>query len=177
VIETVKDMGTVVQTYNNIDLMRRQIELQDLVFAAVNENRDRKEQVHTPQEKLTVPAQLTFRKNAYWFGTAMRAVRSVRCAGTLITNSSAFTLNKAITLSASSVTTWPLTPISRHRSLSYGDGQISSVVPDTERRVLRAVGCYRSDYSGIMSRSRTACQTPAASRVTGRMAMLSGAAL
>ena len=32
-------------------------------------------------------------------------------------------------------------------------------------------------YSGIMSRSRTACHVPVASRVTGRMAMTSGATL
>jgi hypothetical protein len=35
------------------------------------------EQVHTLQEKLTVPAQLTFRKNAYWYSDEGRSFWSL----------------------------------------------------------------------------------------------------
>lgn len=58
-----------------------------------------------------------------------------------------------------------ITTYSSERPLSDGDP------------VLRLDWQFNVDcYSGIMSKSRTACHVPAASRTTGRMAMKSGPA-
>jgi regulator of replication initiation timing len=68
VIETVKDIGVLVQKLDNMDLVKRLVELQEQVYDVVTENRDLKEQNRTLQETLTTREQLTFRKNSYWNG-------------------------------------------------------------------------------------------------------------
>jgi hypothetical protein len=66
VIETVKDIGVLIQKLDNMDLVKRLVELQEEVYEVVVENRDLKEQNRTLQEKLTTREQLAFRNNAYW---------------------------------------------------------------------------------------------------------------
>ena len=61
VIETVKDVAGLIQKYDNIELIRRVVELQEQVYDLVNENRSLK-------ELLTTREQLTFSKNSYWKG-------------------------------------------------------------------------------------------------------------
>jgi hypothetical protein len=56
VIETVKDIGLLVEKLDNIDLVKRIIELQQQVFDVVGENRDLKEQNRVLLEKLTTRA-------------------------------------------------------------------------------------------------------------------------
>ena len=66
VIETVKDIGVLVQKLDNMDLVKRLVELQEQVYEVVTENRDLKEQNRSLREKLATRQQLAFRKNAYW---------------------------------------------------------------------------------------------------------------
>lgn len=66
VIETVKDIGVLVQKLDNMDLVKRLVELQEQVYEVVAENRDLKEANRGLREKLITREQLAFRKNAYW---------------------------------------------------------------------------------------------------------------
>lgn len=66
VIETVKDVGVLVQKLDNMDLVKRLVEQQEQVYEVVAENRDLKETNHWLREKLSTREQLAFRKNAYW---------------------------------------------------------------------------------------------------------------
>jgi hypothetical protein len=61
VIETVKDVAGLIQKYDNIELIRRVVELQEQVYDLVTENR-------TLKDRLTTRDQLVFRKNSYWRG-------------------------------------------------------------------------------------------------------------
>jgi hypothetical protein len=61
IIETVKDVAVLVQKADNIDLLKRILELQQQVYEVVNEN-------HGLKERLATRDQLTFRKNSYWRG-------------------------------------------------------------------------------------------------------------
>lgn len=62
VIDTMKEVAGLIQKMDNLDLMRRVVELQEQVFELVNENR-------TLKERLATREQVTFSKNAYWKGT------------------------------------------------------------------------------------------------------------
>lgn len=68
VIETVKDIGVLVQKLDNMELVKRLVELQEQIYEVVTENRDLKERVRGLQEQLAMREQLVFRKNAYWTG-------------------------------------------------------------------------------------------------------------
>jgi hypothetical protein len=68
VIDTVKDVAFLVQKVDNIEIVKRVLELQDQVFELVEENRDLKEQTRLLKERLATREQMTFRKNAYWKG-------------------------------------------------------------------------------------------------------------
>ena len=68
VIETMKDIGVLVQKLDNMDLVKRLVELQEQIYAVVSENRDVKEENRALREKLNTREQLVFRKNAYWKG-------------------------------------------------------------------------------------------------------------
>jgi len=68
VIETVKDIAVLVQKLDNMELVKRLVELQEQVYAVVTESRDVKEQNRNLQERLNTREQLTFRKNAYYRG-------------------------------------------------------------------------------------------------------------
>ena len=61
VVETVKEVAGLIQKYDNVDLIKRVVELQQQVYDLVNENRVLKEHLATRD-------QLVFRKNAYWKG-------------------------------------------------------------------------------------------------------------
>jgi hypothetical protein len=61
VIETVKDVAGLIQKYDNIELVRRVVELQQQVYDLVSENR-------TLKDRLTTRDQLVCRKNSYWKG-------------------------------------------------------------------------------------------------------------
>jgi hypothetical protein len=68
VIDTVKDVVLMVQKVDNIDLVKRILEMQQQVFTLVEENRDLKDKNRALQETLTTREQMVFRKNAYWKG-------------------------------------------------------------------------------------------------------------
>jgi hypothetical protein len=68
VIDTVKDVASLVQKIDNMDLLKRMVELQEQVYELVGENRDLKEQVRVLTERLQTRDQMAFRKNAYWKG-------------------------------------------------------------------------------------------------------------
>jgi hypothetical protein len=68
VIDTVKDVATLVQKFDNMDLIKRMIELQQQVHELVTENLQTKEENRIFKEKLTTREQLVFKKNAYWHG-------------------------------------------------------------------------------------------------------------
>lgn len=66
VIETVKDIGVLVQKLDNVDLVKRLVELQEQVYTVVVDNRDLKERVQNLLTQLATRDQLVFRKNSYW---------------------------------------------------------------------------------------------------------------
>ncbi|HSL22953.1 MAG TPA: hypothetical protein VK886_15580 [Vicinamibacterales bacterium] len=68
VIDTVKDVALLVQKLDNMDLLKRMVELQEQVFELVNENREIREQNRVLSEKLMTREQMSFRKNSYWRG-------------------------------------------------------------------------------------------------------------
>lgn len=68
VIETVKDVAVLVQKLDNMDLVKRLVELQEQVYEVVAENRDLKDRNRILEEKLTTREELAFRKNSYWKG-------------------------------------------------------------------------------------------------------------
>jgi hypothetical protein len=66
VVDTVKDVAFLIQKTDNVDLLRRAVELQQQVYALVDENRTLQDQVRVLKEKLATRDQMAFRKNAYW---------------------------------------------------------------------------------------------------------------
>ena len=68
VIETMKDLGVLIQKLDNMELVKRLVELQEQVYAVVTENRDLKEQNRSLQEKLSIRQSVDFRKNSYFKG-------------------------------------------------------------------------------------------------------------
>ena len=68
IIDTVKDIGVLIQKIDNLELLKRMVELQEQVYALVSENRDLKEANRGLSEKLQTREQMQFRQNAYWRG-------------------------------------------------------------------------------------------------------------
>ena len=66
VIDTVKDVASLVQKLDNIDLLKRMVDLQEQIFDLVCENHEIKEQNRVLAEKLATREQMIFRKNSYW---------------------------------------------------------------------------------------------------------------
>jgi hypothetical protein len=66
VIDTVKEVGFLIQKLDNIDLVKRMMELQEQVYALVDENRDLKDENRHIKERLTTREAMTFRDNSYW---------------------------------------------------------------------------------------------------------------
>ena len=68
VVDTVKDVAFLIQKTDNVDLLRRAVELQQQVYALVDENRPLQDQVRVLKHKLSTRDEMAFRKNAYWKG-------------------------------------------------------------------------------------------------------------
>src|SRR4051812_21780022 len=66
IIDTVKDVGVLIQKIDNLELLKRMVELQEQVLALVNENRDLKDANRVLNDKLQMRRQMQFRENAYW---------------------------------------------------------------------------------------------------------------
>jgi hypothetical protein len=68
VIDTVKEMGTLIQKLDNLDLLKRMVELQEQVSTLVTENRDVRDENRVLRDRLSTRDQMAFRDNAYWKG-------------------------------------------------------------------------------------------------------------
>jgi len=68
VIDTVKEFAGVIQKLDNMDLLKRMVELQEQVYEVVNENLELKATNRELTETLKTRAQMTARKNSYWRG-------------------------------------------------------------------------------------------------------------
>jgi hypothetical protein len=67
-METAKEIASIAQKIDNIDLVKRIMELQEQVFAQVDENRNLKEEVRALKARLETRDQMVFRRNSYWRG-------------------------------------------------------------------------------------------------------------
>lgn len=79
VIDTVKEVAFLVQKLDNLDLLKRMVELQEQVFALVGENRDVKEENRLLQERLNTRSKMMFRDNAYWTDDTIDGPFCSRC--------------------------------------------------------------------------------------------------
>ena len=68
VIDTVKDVAVLIQKLDNIDIVKRVLELQQQVFDLFEENRTLKDDNRALKDRLTTREQLMFKGNAYWKG-------------------------------------------------------------------------------------------------------------
>jgi hypothetical protein len=68
ILDTIKEVASIAQQIDNLELVKRIMELQQQVFAQQDENRALIEEVRTLRAKLETRDQLAFRKNAYWRG-------------------------------------------------------------------------------------------------------------
>jgi hypothetical protein len=66
VITSVTEVVKLVQTIDNVDLLRKILTLQNEIMALSEENASLKAQNRTLQERLSLTAILSFRDNAYW---------------------------------------------------------------------------------------------------------------
>jgi hypothetical protein len=66
VIGTAKELALMIQKLDNLDLLKRMVELQEQVYELVLQNRDVKDENRLLSEKLATREQMEFRKNAYW---------------------------------------------------------------------------------------------------------------
>ena len=69
VIETLKDVATLVQKTDNIEVVRQVIELQGQVYDLVTENGALKAELQRARDAAKVRAELRFEKNRYWQGS------------------------------------------------------------------------------------------------------------
>lgn len=68
VIDTVKELGILIQKIDNLDLIKRMVELQQQVYALDAENRELKDANRALKERFSEREQMVFRKNSYWKG-------------------------------------------------------------------------------------------------------------
>lgn len=66
IIDTVKDIATLVQKADNIELNHKIIELQAQILGVLDENHSVKSEVRALRERLEFQGSLEFRENMYW---------------------------------------------------------------------------------------------------------------
>ena len=66
ILDTAKDVITLVQKADNLELVKQVLALQADIMKMMDENRELKEHVRTLEEKLHVKQNLIFRGNHYW---------------------------------------------------------------------------------------------------------------
>ena len=67
-IDTLKALGTLVQKLDNLELLKRMVELQEQVFSLVTENQELRRESQRLSEQLAQRDQVEFRQNSYWKG-------------------------------------------------------------------------------------------------------------
>ena len=107
VIETVKDIGLLVQKLDNVDLVKRLVELQEQVYAVVVDNRDLKERVQICSH--------SSRREISWHSARTHTgdkttAHSAHAAGTLTANSSVCTRGRGTILAVPNATPSRQTP-------------------------------------------------------------------
>ena len=65
-IDTLKELGTLVQKLDNLELLKRMVELQEQVFSLVTENQELRRESQRLSEQLAQRDQMEFRQNSYW---------------------------------------------------------------------------------------------------------------
>ena len=78
-IETFKDVFTLVQKADNIELTNKIISLQTDVMAVLEENRTIKDKARSLEEALELKAQMQFDDDAYWTGAGRNAADGPYC--------------------------------------------------------------------------------------------------
>ena len=67
-IDTLKELVTLVQKLDNLELLKRMVELQEQVFSLVTENQELRRESQRLSEQLAQMDQMEFRQNSYWKG-------------------------------------------------------------------------------------------------------------
>lgn len=66
ILDTAKDVLTLVQKADNLDLVKQVLALQGDIMKMMDENRSLKDEVRSLKEQLNIKAKLVFKNNTYW---------------------------------------------------------------------------------------------------------------
>lgn len=66
ILETAKDVITLVQKADNLDLVKQVLALQAEIMKMMDENRALKDEIRTLKEEANTSKRLVFKKNTYW---------------------------------------------------------------------------------------------------------------
>lgn len=66
ILETAKDVITLVQKADNLELVKQVLALQNDIMKMMDENRALKDEIRGLREELNLRRKLVFRDNAYW---------------------------------------------------------------------------------------------------------------
>jgi hypothetical protein len=66
ILDTAKDVITLVQKADNLELVKQVLALQNDIMKMMEENRGLRDEVRTLKEQLHTKESLVFRNNAYW---------------------------------------------------------------------------------------------------------------
>jgi len=69
ILDTAKDVITLVQKADNLELVKQVLALQSDIMKMMEENRELKEEIRGLTDKLRTRAKLVFRDNTYWMET------------------------------------------------------------------------------------------------------------